>query len=198
MLPSADNDPELTNWLDFQSESGSEFLRSIATLAKTASLSNYTALRPVLLRLRCQNAEPHSTVMTLTTDEYQVIYNETESANDLLIAFNSFNAAAFNHELPKTVIRWASLIKSFRAPGTPIGLLALPEDQISHPLPDQFRLKIPHIFISERLRGVSPVDEWVLFHEMCHFKARGHGMDFVEVLKDGLEKIKWNVLIGGC
>jgi hypothetical protein len=75
--------------------------------------------------------------------------------------------------------------------------LALPDDPVTHLLPGQLRLNVPHIFVSEKLRGVSPIDEWVLLHEMCHFKVRHHGLEFIEELKHALDSIGWSVLLGG-
>jgi len=183
MLYSAVTDPELRDWVEFQSKNGSDFFRSIATAAKMASVPEYSTLRPALVMFRSQYPEPNSTVRTLVTDGYRVIYNNSESLDDVVCAFNRFNGAIFDNALPETAIRWASSIHSFCAPGTPVGLLALPEDPISLPIPGQFRLQIPHIFISERLKGVSLIAEWVLLHEMCHFRVPHHGPEFVEVLK---------------
>jgi hypothetical protein len=198
MLYSADNDPELLDWVNFQSENGNGFIRSIAALAKTASLAEYQPLRQALIMLRAQHPEPSSTMRTLITDGYRVTYNESDCPGEIVGAFNRFNATIFDNELRETAIHWASSIQNLRAPGTPLGLLALPEDPISHPLRDQFRLKIPHIFISQRFKGVSPIDEWVLIHEMCHFRVPGHGPDFIEEVKRALDKIQWSVLLGGC
>jgi len=196
MLYSAVTDPELRDWVEFQSKNGSDFLRSIATAANVASVAEYSLLRPALVMFRCQYAEPNSTVRTLITDEYNVTFNDSENLDEVVCAFNKFDGLIFDNALPETAIRWACSIHSSRVPGTPVGLLALPEDPISHPLPGQFRLKIPHIFISERLKGVSPIAEWVLLHEMCHFRVPRHGPEFVEVLKGALDKIEWSVLLG--
>ena len=197
MLYSADNDPELRDWVNFQSESGNGFIRSIAALAKAASLAEYQPLRQTLIMLRAQHPEPSSTMRTLTTDGYRVTYNEPDGPDEVVSAFNRFNAIIFDNELPETTIRWSYSIQNLRAPGAPLGLLALPEDSISHPLVDQFRLKIPHIFISQRLKGLSPIDQWVLIHEMCHFRVPCHGPEFIEELKRALDKIQWSVLLGG-
>jgi predicted SprT family Zn-dependent metalloprotease len=48
-------------------------------------------------------------------------------------------------------------------------------------MPGQFKIDIPHIFITEKLRGVSPVDELVLLHEMCHYKVHHHGREFIDL-----------------
>jgi hypothetical protein len=196
MLYSADTDPELREWIEFQAKNGNDFLRSIATAAQMASVEEYTLLRPALVRCRYQYPEPNSTVRTLITDWYRVIYNDFDSIDEVVCAFNRFNGIVFDNKLPQTTIRWAFSIQSLRSPGTPIGLLAHPEDPISHPLPGPLRLEIPHIFISEKLKGVSPVAEWVLLHEMCHFQVPHHGGEFIEVLKSALEKTKWSVLLG--
>jgi hypothetical protein len=196
MLYSADTDPELREWIEFQSKNGNDFLRSIATTAKMASVEEYFPLRPALVRFRSQYPEPNSTVRTLITDSYSVVYNDFDSVDEVVCAFNQFNGIVFDNRLPETAIRWASSIQSLRSPGSPIGLLAQPEDPISRPGPSQVRLEIPHIFISEKLKGVSPVAEWVLLHEMCHFQVPHHGAEFIEVLKAALEKTKWSVLLG--
>lgn len=197
MLYTAVTDPELRNWVEFQSKNGTDFLRSIANAAKIADVAEYYLLRPALVMFRSQFPEPNSTVRTLITDGYRVIYNDSESLDEVVCAFNRFNGAIFDNALPETAIRWASSIQSLRSPGVPVGLLALPEDPISHPLPGQFRLKIPHIFISERLKGASPIPEWVVLHEMCHFRVPDHGPKFVEALKGALDRIEWSVLLGG-
>ena len=62
---------------------------------------------------------------------------------------------------------------------------------------NQFKLTIPHIFITDRIKGVSPLDEWVLLHEMCHFRVRNHGPEFIEELRRVLDQSKWAVLLGG-
>lgn len=198
MLHTADDDPELRVWLRFQSENGNPFMRSLCASANAADVAEYQLLRPALVRFRSRHPEPKSSVVTLITDEYRVIYNDIENANEVVCAYNRFNVAIFDNKLPETAIRWASSIQDLKSPSSPIGLLALPEDPISHPIPHQFRLRAPHIFITERLRGVSPLDEWVLLHEMCHFRARNHGPEFLEELKRALDRIEWRVLLGGC
>lgn len=196
MLYTAVTDPELRDWVEFQSTNGSDFLRSIATSAKLANEGEFSVLRPTLVMFRCDNPEPNSALVTLVTDEYRVIYHDSEEIDEIVCAFNRFNGSVFDSALRETAIRWACSIKSLRTSGNPVGLLALPEDPISHPVLNQFRLKIPHIFISERLKGAHPVDEWVLLHEMCHFKAPSHGAEYLEALKDALDKIEWRVLLG--
>lgn len=196
MLYTAVTDPELQDWVEFQSKHGNEFLRSIATSAKLATEGEFSVLRPALVMLRCQYPEPNSTLMTLITDRYRVIYNDREDIDEVVCAFNRFNGSIFNNALPETAIRWASSIQSLRPQGTPVGLLAHPEDPISHPVSGQFRLKIPHIFISERLRATGPIAEWVLLHEMCHFRVPHHGKEFIEVLKEALDRIEWSPLLG--
>jgi hypothetical protein len=197
MLHTADTDPELRDWLRFELENGSDFTRSLVVLAMKADVAEYTLLRPTLVTLRHQHPEPSSTIVNLVTDGYRVTYNDVEYPDEIAPAFNRFNAAIFDNGLPKTNIRWAYSIRNLRAPGTSVGLLALPDDHVSHPLPTQFRLKIPHIFITEKLKGLSPVDEWVLLHEMCHFKVPHHGSEFIEELRRALEKCNWSVLLGG-
>lgn len=194
----ADDDPELRGWLRFQAENGNPFLRSLCASANGADVGEYQLLRPALVRFRSRYPEPNSSVVTLVTDEYRVIYNDVENATEVVCTYNRFNAAIFDNKLPETAIRWAFSIQSLRSQGSPIGLLALPEDLISHPIPDQFRLKAPHIFITERLRGVSPLDEWVLLHEMCHFLAPHHGPEFLQKLQRALDRIGWSVLLGGA
>jgi hypothetical protein len=98
-----------------------------------------------------------------------VTYDDAGVVDGITCAFNRFNGIVFNNELPETTIRWASSIQNLRTPGTPVGLLTLPDDPITHALPNQFRLKTPHIFLTEKLKGVSPLDEWALLHEICHF-----------------------------
>ena len=62
MFHSANDDPELRNWLDFQSEHGSNFFRSLADTAKMADAGQYAILRPALIMLRAQSPEPGSVV----------------------------------------------------------------------------------------------------------------------------------------
>jgi len=197
MLYAAADDRELSEWIKYQSEGGSDFLRSLADLAMKADFGNYQVLRPSLVSLRSQNPEPGSTVATVTTDGYRITFNDVDTVDALVCAFNRFNGVVFDNSLPETKIRWASSIQSLRQPGTPVGLLALPDDPVTHLLPGQLRLNVPHIFVSEKLRGVSPIDEWVLLHEMCHFKVRHHGLEFIEELKHALDSIGWSVLLGG-
>jgi hypothetical protein len=197
MLHTASDDPDLRGWVDYQSQSGSDFVRSIARAAQTASVEHYSILRPTLVALRSLYPEPGSTIRTLVTDLYKVTYNDSEYVDEIQCAFNRYRSTIFNNEVPETSIRYASSIQNLRAPGKVVGLLALPQDPVSHPFPGQLRVQAPHIFISEKLRGVSPLDEWVLLHEMCHFRVANHGKEFVEVLKYALERIEWNVLLGG-
>lgn len=197
MLYTADNDPELQKWLKHQVETGSGFVRSVAKLATEANVHDFQVLRPTLVTLRSQHPEPDSSVRTLITDDYRVTYTDADAASGLEGVFASFNLAAFGNSLANTEIRFATSIQNVKEPGAPVGLLALPEDKVSHPIPNQFRIQVPHIFITERLRGLKPVDEWVLLHEMCHFKVRHHGAEFVEELKRTLDIIHWRVLLGG-
>jgi hypothetical protein len=197
MLYTADDDPELREWIDYQSANGGHFVRSVAKAAGIASMTEYFAIRPSLVRLRAQHPEPGATVRTVITDAYKVTYVDSERVDEIQCAFNRFNGTIFDNRLPESSIRFASSIQNLCVPGSPLGLLALPEDPVSHLVPGQPRLKIPHIFISDRLRGVSPLDEWVLLHEMCHFRFVHHGKEFIELLKSSLDKIEWSVLVGG-
>jgi len=54
MLFSANDDPELREWLRWATESGkaSSFIRTIAEAASVADLPSYALLRPVLLELK--------------------------------------------------------------------------------------------------------------------------------------------------
>jgi len=56
MIFSATNDPELTDWLRWASESHEvpKFVETIADAAYHADLRNYELLRPVLLELKRQ------------------------------------------------------------------------------------------------------------------------------------------------
>ena len=197
MLHTAKTDPELRDWLRFQTENGSGFLRAAAEVAMTAEVGEFNLLRPTLVALRAGSPEPNSTVVTVITDFYRVTYNDMETVDNVTCVFNRFNGTVFNNELPETKIRWASSIQSLRAPGIPVGLLALPTDPVTHALSTQRRLTTPHIFLTEKLKGISPLDEWVLLHEMCHFKVPNHGEDFIKELKRVLDKINWSVLLGG-
>jgi hypothetical protein len=136
-------------------------------------------------------------MQTLITDDYRVTYDDTDIVDAITCAFNRFNGSLFNNDLPETKIRWASSIANLHAPGAPVGLLALPEDPVTHEVLNQFKLKTPHIFITERIKGVSPLDEWVLLHEMCHFRVPHHGSEFIKELKRVLDQSKWAVLLGG-
>jgi len=134
---------------------------------------------------------------TLITDWYSVEFDETDAVETITCAFNRLNGSLFNNELLETKIRWASSIRDLLAPVAPVGLLALPEDPVTHRLPNQFAITVPHIFITGKIKGVSPLDEVVLLHEMCHFRVRGHGPDFVHELKRALDNNQWKVLLGG-
>lgn len=134
----------------------------------------------------------------LVTDRYRVEFDDTDVVDTITCAFNRFNGSLFDNELPETKIRWASSITNLCAPGVPVGLLALPEDPVTHRLPNQFTITVPHIFITEKIRGANPLDEWVLLHEMCHFRVPGHGPEFIDELKRVLDRSKWAVLLGGC
>lgn len=134
---------------------------------------------------------------TLATDHYWVEFDDTDVVDAITCAFNRFNGSLFNSELPETKIRWASSIRNQRAPGAPVGLLALPGDPVTHRMLNQFAIAKPHIFITEKIKGVSPLDEWVLLHEMCHFRVPHHGPEFIHELKRVLDKSQWAVLLGG-
>lgn len=110
---------------------------------------------------------------------------------------HSLNASVFDNTFAETKIRYPSSIVSQREPGWPIGLFAEPVDPVTHRLPGQFRLDVPHIFISEKLRGIAPIDEWVLLHEMCHHKVPNHGPDFIAQVKQALHATGWRTLISG-
>jgi hypothetical protein len=197
MLYTADNDPELREWVSYQSKCGKEFLRSLAGLAMDADIRQYQVLRQALTCFRSQYPEPDSRIVIVTTDKYRVKYNDIEEDNQLTCAFNRLNYAAFSGRLPETKIRWAYSIESFYGPICPVGLLASPDDSVTHLLPGQSRLKTPHIFVTEKLNGISPIDELVLLHEMCHFKVPHHGEEFLEEFRRALDCIKWSVLLGG-
>jgi hypothetical protein len=54
MIYSATNDPELTDWLRWASESGQTpmFIRTVAGAAFLADMPHYELLRPILLELK--------------------------------------------------------------------------------------------------------------------------------------------------
>jgi hypothetical protein len=136
-------------------------------------------------------------MVTLNTDEYAVTYDDTDVVDEITCAFSRFNGALFDAGLPETKIRWASSIVNRRAPGVPVGLLAMPDDPQTFALPHAVKLQMPHIFITEKIKGVHPLDEWVLLHEMCHLRVPHHGEEFIEELKRVLDKNNWSVLLGG-
>jgi len=173
-------------------------MRALIESATAADVAEYALLRPALVALRSRYPEPTSTIVTVTTDAYRVTYADSETVDDIECAFNRFNGTVFHGELPpETKVRWATSIQNLCAPGSPVGLLALPNDPVSNPMPAQRRLTMPHIFLAERIKGVSPLDEWVLLHEMCHFKVPHHGPEFIEELKRALDESNWSVLLGG-
>ena len=47
-------DDELRGWLQYQSEHGSNFMRSLAELAQMADLHQFEVLRPVLLQFKVE------------------------------------------------------------------------------------------------------------------------------------------------
>ena len=196
MLYTAENDPELGTWLRHNADSKSPFIRTLVEAAKLASPGEYTALQRALRGFRASDPEPDSSVHTLVTDAYKVVFNEQKELDHLDVAFTRFNASVFDNAFPETKIRYASSIVSQEEPGWPIGLFALPDDPVTYRAPSQFRLDVPHIFIAEKLSGVAPVDEWVLLHEMCHYKVPNHGPDFIAQVKQALDATGWRTLIG--
>lgn len=197
LLYTAETDPELRPWLRHNLSSESPFIRALVGAAKLASPGEYTALQPVLRRFRASDPEPDSSLRTLVADAYRVVFNEQKEIDNLDVAFTRFNASVFDNTFPETKIRYASSIVSQQEPGWPIGLFAEPDDPVSRRVPGQFRLDVPHIFISEKLRGIDPIDEWVLLHEMCHHKVPNHGPDFIAQIKQALDATGWRTLIGG-
>jgi len=196
LLYTAETDPELGTWLRHNTDSKSPFIRALVEAAKLASPGEYTALQPVLRRFRAFDPEPDSSLCTLVTDAYKVVFNEQKELDHLDVAFTRFNASVFDNTFPETKICYASSIVSQQEPGWPIGLFALPDDHVTFRAPGQLHLDVPHIFISEKLRGVAPVDEWVLLHEMCHYKVPNHGPDFIAQVKHALDATGWRTLIG--
>lgn len=197
MLYTAENDPELGAWIRFKTDGKDPFIARLVEAARFASPGEYTALQPVLRRFRASNPEPDSSFRTLIADAYKVVFNDQKEVDHLDVAFTRFNASVFDNTFPETRIRYASSIVSQREPGWPIGLFATPDDPMTYLAPGQFRLDVPHIFISEKLRGVAPVDEWVLLHEMCHYKVPNHGSDFIAEAKKALDATGWRSLLGG-
>lgn len=197
MLYQASNDPELGAWLSHQPENGTPYTRALAEAAKLASPGEYYSLQPAIRYLRASSPEPENSIKTLIRDDYKVVFNEFKEEPDSLdVAFCRFNASIFQNGLPEMKIRYATSIQSLREPGWPIGLLALPRDPVKFRVPGHYELDLPHIFLSERLRGVAPVDEWVLLHEMCHHKVANHSAEFVAEVERALKAINWRVLIG--
>lgn len=197
LLYTAENDTELGPWLRHNANSESPFIRALVEAAKLASPGEYTTLQPVLRRLRASDPEPDSSLRNLVTDAYKVVFNEQKELDNLDVAFTRFNASVFDNTFPETKIRYANSIVSQQEPGWPIGLFAEPDDPVTFRLQSQFRLDVPHIFISEKLRGIAPIDEWVLLHEMCHHKVPNHGPDFIAQVKQALDATGWRTLIGG-
>jgi Protein of unknown function DUF45 len=197
LLYTAETEPELGTWLRYNADSESPFVRALVEVAKLASPGEYTVLQSALRCFRASNPEPDSPFRTLATDAYKVVFNDHKELDRLDVAFTRFNASVFGNTFPSTRIRYASSIVSQQAPGWPIGLFATPDDPVTYRLPGQFRLDVPHIFISDKLRGIAPVDEWVLLHEMCHYKVPNHGPDFIAEIKRALDATDWRTLIGG-
>jgi hypothetical protein len=131
------------------------------------------------------------------TDAYKVVFNERKELDNLEAAFTRFNASVFDNTFPETRICYATSIVSQQEPGCPIGLFAKPDDPVKCRILGQFSLDVPHIFISEKLRGVAPVDQWVLLHEMIHWKVPNHGPEFIAHVKQALDATEWSTLIGG-
>jgi hypothetical protein len=126
-----------------------------------------------------------------------VVFNDVHS-NKLAGAFARLNALAFENSLPhETQVRYAASIQSICPPAPLVGALVEPSDPVSFSFPGQYRVDKPHIFISEKLRDAQPVDDWVLLHEMCHFKVPNHEPEFIEEVKRALDCIGWSVLLGG-
>jgi hypothetical protein len=197
LLYTAENDPDLGNWLRRNADSKSPFIRALVEAAKLATPGEYTALQPALRKFRASDPEPDSSIRTLTTDAYYVVFNEHKERDNLDAAFTRFNALVFDNTFPEAKSRYASSIVSQQEPGWPIGLFATPDDPVKYRVPGQFSLDVPYIFICEKLRSVAPVDEWVLLHEMCHYKVPNHGPDFIAQVKQALDATDWRTLIGG-
>jgi hypothetical protein len=124
-----------------------------------ASPGEYYSLQPVLRYLHAQSPEPNTTVRTLTADRYKVVFNETDEPHELDGAFAWFNSYIFGSSLPETKIRYATSIQSPCEPGWPIGVLAQPDDAVTCRIPGQFQIDTPHVFITEKLRRLAPVNE---------------------------------------
>lgn len=56
-MNSANTDPELRDWLRFESEHGSNFMRAVAEAALIADASSYVLLRRVLVELKNRNPQ---------------------------------------------------------------------------------------------------------------------------------------------
>lgn len=112
MLHTADTDPELHNWLSDKSGSSGDFLHTLVHAAMTATPTEYSLLRPVLVSLRAQHPEPMSSVVTLIADDYRVTFSQTENVDAMTCAFNRFKSIAFDNRLPETAIRWASSMEA--------------------------------------------------------------------------------------
>ena len=52
---SANNDPDLKEWLRWQAENGCIFLRSLAEVAYMADTMSYMTMRPTLLAFQSEN-----------------------------------------------------------------------------------------------------------------------------------------------
>jgi Protein of unknown function DUF45 len=196
LLYTAQTDPELANWLQYTVLNGSPFIRALVAAANQATPGEYATLQPVLRKFRACDPEPGSSIRTLVTDAYKVVFNEQKKPDNLDVAFAQFDASIFGSTFPEVKIRYASSIVSQLEPGWPIGLFATPDDPVEHRMRGQLSLDVPHIFISESVRDVVPVDEWVLLHEMCHYKIPNHGPDFIAQVKHALDMTNWRTLVG--
>lgn len=194
----ADDDPELSAWVAHFAQDNNEFLRAIAETAKLADYPDFQIMRPVLQKLRVAHPEPNHSFVVLTTRDYQVKYEDVDSP-ELEMYYNDLNFSAFDNGLPYDVkLRWALSIQSLRSPIHPIGMVAHPNDpQADVVMPGQWRITQTHIFITDRLKNVSPADQVVLLHEMCHLTVPNHEKEFVDELKRALEAAKWSPMLGG-
>lgn len=199
MLYQAKDDPELRNWLIHNAESQNQFICKLIEAAKLAAPGEYTALQPVLRKFRACDPEPDSSIRVLSTDRYKAVFHETNEIHELDGDFARLNFTAFGNELPEVRIRYATSIISMspQKPGQVIGLFASPDDPCTYSIPGQFKIDVPHIFITEKLRGISPVNELVLLHEMCHYQVHHHGREFIDLIKQALDATNWRVITGG-
>lgn len=59
MTDSAFTDPEMRDWLRWQADNGTGFLRALAAAAQMADCRMYAVLRPALLLIRALHSEDH-------------------------------------------------------------------------------------------------------------------------------------------